>query len=128
MLTGIDHLVIAVPDLETAMARYRELGFTVVRGGRHPVATHNALIAFADGAYLELLAFYERTPGHRWWGPLQQGGGLIDFCLGTGDLAADTQAFRKAGVQIDDPKPLSRVRPDGYTLRWVLSIPRDPHR
>lgn len=128
MLTGIDHLVIAVRDLETAIARYTELGFTVVLGGRHPVATHNALIAFADGAYLELLAFYESSPGHRWWGPLQLGGGLIDFCLRTDDLAADTRAFRKTGVDIDDPRPLSRVRPDGYKLSWVLSIPRDQHR
>ncbi|MBI2469540.1 MAG: VOC family protein [Candidatus Rokubacteria bacterium] len=124
MLTGIDHLVIAVGDLETAIARYTELGFTVVLGGRHPVATHNALIALADGAYLELLAFYEETPGHRWWGLL----GLIDFCLRTDDLAGDTEAFRRAGVDMDGPRPFSRVRPDGYTLRWLLSVPRGSHR
>lgn len=124
MLTGIDHLVIAVGDLETAIARYTELGFTVVLGGRHPVATHNALIALADGAYLELLAFYEETPGHRWWGLF----GLIDFCLRTDDLAADTEALRRAGVDMDDPRSFSRVRPDGYTLRWLLSIPRGSDR
>ncbi len=128
MLTGIDHLVIAVPDLEAAIARYGELGFTVVPGGRHPIATHNALIGLADGAYLELLAFYESSPGHRWWAPLQQGGGLIDFCLRTDDLAADTVALRRSGVEVDDPRPLSRLRPDGYALSWVLSIPRERHR
>lgn len=127
MLTGIDHLVVAVRDLETAVERYSQLGFTVVPGGRHPVATHNALIAFADGAYLELIAFYEPSPEHRWWGPLRRGGGLVDFCAQTDDLLADTAAFRQAGVEIDDPKPLSRVRPDGYTLSWVLSIPRGGH-
>ncbi|MBI4593773.1 MAG: VOC family protein, partial [Candidatus Rokubacteria bacterium] len=58
----------------------------------------------------------------------QKGGGLVDYCLQTDDLLADTAAFRRAGVAIDDPSPLSRVRPDGYQLKWVLSIPRPPHR
>lgn len=124
MLTGIDHIVIAVPDLAAASKSYADLGFTVVAGGRHPVGTHNALIAFTDGSYIELIAFYERNTEHKWWRPLQLGGGLVDFCMQTDDLLADTRAFRRAGVQIDDPSPLSRVRPDGYELKWVLSIPR----
>lgn len=128
MLRGIDHIVIAVPDLAAASERYAALGFTVVAGGRHPVGTHNALIAFADGAYIELIAFYEKNPQHKWWEPLQRGGGLVDFCMQTDDLMADTRAFRAAGVAIDDPSPLSRVRPDGYQLKWVLSIPRGAHR
>ena len=128
MLTGIDHLVIAVRDLEAASRSYAGLGFTVVPGGRHPVGTHNALIPFEDGAYLELIAFYEPNPAHYWWAPLQRGGGLVDFCMRTDDLPADTAAFRAAGVEIDDPGPLSRVRPDGYELRWVLSLPRGGHR
>ena len=128
MLRGIDHIVIAVPDLAAAGKSYAALGFTVVPGGRHPVGTHNALIAFGDGSYVELIAFYEDNPAHKWWAPLQAGGGLVDFCMQTDDLRGDTEAFRKAGVSIDDPAPLSRVRPDGYQLRWVLSIPRGAHR
>jgi len=128
MLRGIDHLVVAVPDLDTAIGNYTELGFTVVPGGRHPVGTHNALISFADGSYVELIAFYEPSSDHRWWAPLQKGGGLVDFCMQTDDLRRDTAAFRQAGVAIDDPKPLSRARPDGYKLSWVLSIPRDAQR
>ena len=128
MLRGIDHLVVAVPDLDTAIRNYTELGFTVVPGGRHPIGTHNALISFADESYIELIAFYEPSPDHRWWAPLQDGGGLVDFCMQTDDLGGDTAAFRQAGVLIEDPTPLSRVRPDGYKLSWVLSIPHDAHR
>ncbi|MBI2155157.1 MAG: VOC family protein [Candidatus Rokubacteria bacterium] len=132
MLRGIDHLVVVVPDLAAASRNYEQLGFTVVPGGRHPVGTHNALISFTDGSYIELIAFYEPSPDHRWWAPLQKGGGLVDFCMQTDDLRGDTAMFRQAGVQIDDPKPLSRVRPDGYKLSWVLSIPQlgalDPPR
>lgn len=128
MLTGIDHLVIAVRDLDEARRNYETLGFTVVPGGRHPTGSHNALIAFADGSYLELIAFYQPSPEHKWWQPLQRGGGLVDYCMQTDDLLRDTAAFRTAGVAIDEPAPLSRVRPDGYQLKWVLSIPRPPHR
>jgi catechol 2,3-dioxygenase-like lactoylglutathione lyase family enzyme len=128
MLTGIDHIVIAVPDLASAQKSYETLGFTVVPGGRHPVGTHNALIGFADGSYIELIAFYEKNTAHKWWEPLQRGGGLVDFCMQTNDLAGDTAAFRRAGVTIDDPSPLSRLRPDGYQLKWVLSIPRGDHK
>jgi catechol 2,3-dioxygenase-like lactoylglutathione lyase family enzyme len=124
MLTGIDHIVIVVADLDAAMADYRALGFTVVAGGANPSGTHNALIAFGDGAYLELAAFREPKPAHPWWARLEQGGGLIDVCLQSDDLQADAAAFRAAGIDMSDPVPMSRTRPDGYAVKWVLSIPR----
>ncbi|MBX5493280.1 MAG: VOC family protein [Chloroflexi bacterium] len=128
MLTGIDHLVIAVPDLDAAVASYRALGFTVIPGGRHTVGTHNALVPFADGAYLELIAFYEPNPAHRWWWPLQRGGGLVDFCAATDGLASDVAAWRAAGVALADPAPMTRRRPDGYEVQWVLAIPAEEQR
>jgi catechol 2,3-dioxygenase-like lactoylglutathione lyase family enzyme len=128
MITAIDHLIIAVRDLETAIESYRQLGFSVVPGGRHPVGTHNALIAFADESYLELIAFYHDNPEHRWWTALQRGGGFVDFCLRTDDLIADTDRLRQAGVSIDDPKGQSRVRPDGVELSWVFSLSTGVHR
>ncbi len=128
MLIGIDHIIVAVSDLEGAIASYRGLGFTVVPGGRHPVGTHNALISFADDSYIELIAFYQPNPQHRWWEPLQKGGGLVDFCLRTDDLLGDTAAFRAAGVRIGEPQAQSRIRPDGYRLEWVFSLAADAHR
>lgn len=121
MLTGIDHIVILVSDLETAIRHYEQLGFTVVPGGKHPTFTHNALISFADGSYVELLAFYQPNPESKWGAKLEQGGGLIDFCMQTDDLISEIVIFREAGIQMTDPLPLSRVRPDGYRLSWVLS-------
>ena len=128
MLLSIDHIVIAVPDLATAIKNYERLGFTVVPGGRHPVGTYNGLIALADGSYIELIAFYRENPQHRWWDALQKGGGLVDFCMQTDDLAGDTAKLRNAGVEIDDPVPWSRTRPDGYELKWLLSLARGEHR
>ena len=128
MIEGLDHLVVAVKDLAAAARSYTEAGFAVVTGGRHPESTHNALISFADGSYIELLAFYEPSPKHRWWGALERGGGLIDFCLASSDLASDSAAFRRAGVTITDPEPGARARPDGVQLRWQLAKPEGAFR
>lgn len=128
MLKGIDHIVIVVSDLESAGRDYEKLGFTVVPGGRHPVGSHNVLIAFADGSYIEIISFYQPSPEHRWWQPLQKGEGLVDFCMVTDDLPGDTRKLRSAGVNIADPVPWSRTRPDGYELKWVLALAREGHR
>ena len=61
MLQGIDHIVIVVSDLEQAAKDYEQLGFTVVPGGKHPVGSHNVLIALADGSYIEIIAFYREA-------------------------------------------------------------------
>jgi catechol 2,3-dioxygenase-like lactoylglutathione lyase family enzyme len=128
MLKGIDHLVIVVTDLERAAKDYERLGFTVVPGGRHPVGSHNALISLADGSYIEIIAFYREAIDHRWWGALLKGERLVDYCMQTDDLRGDTEKLRDAGVTINDPVPWSRTRPDGYELKWVLSLATASHR
>src|SRR5262245_34457679 len=128
MLLGIDHIVVVVRDLEAAMKDYARLGFTVVPGGRHPVGTHNGLIALADGSYIELIAFYRENRQHRWWAPLQKGEGLVDFCMRTNDLWDDAETMRRAGIRMNEPQPWSRTRPDGYQLKWILAIPQEGHR
>lgn len=128
MLQGIDHIVIVVNDLEQAAKDYEQLGFTVVPGGKHPVGSHNSLISFADGSYIEIIAFYREALDHRWWDPLQKGERFVDFCMQTNDLQGDTKKLRAAGVAINDPVPWSRTRPDGYELKWLLSLVQGSHR
>lgn len=125
MILGIDHIVIAVHDLDRAIADYSQLGFTVVRGGRHSgLNTHNALIAFSDGCYLELIASLGPSQGtaHWWFEALQRGGGLTDFCVQSDNLENDVAAFQQAGVKISAPFPMSRERPDGYRISWQLAV------
>jgi hypothetical protein len=128
MFKGIDHLVIVVKDLRQAATGYEQLGFTVVPGGKHPVGSHNVLISFSDGSYLELIGFYRDAIDHRWWEPLQTGERLVDYCLQTDELRGDTEKLRAAGVAINDPVPWSRTRPDGYELKWLLSLATGSHR
>jgi len=120
MITGIDHIVIAVDSLTRAIETWRGLGFSVVEGGKHPYGSYNALIGFADGSYIELLGFYEKVPAHPWWDLLhQRGGGLIDFCLATDDIRADHAAFRAGGVECNELIEGGRTRPDGYEVKWI---------
>ncbi len=128
MIQGIDHLVIVVKDLDQAARDYRQLGFTVVPGGQHPVGSHNVLISFQDGSYLEIIAFYREAIDHRWWEPLQKGERLVDFCLQTDDLRGDTKKLQDASVAINNPVPWSRKRPDGFELKWLLSLATGRHR
>ena len=128
MIHGIDHLVIVVNDLEQAAKDFEQLGFKVIPGGQHPVGSHNALISFRDDSYLEIIAFYREAIDHRWWEPLQTAERLVDFCLQTDDLRGDTRRLQSAGVTINDPVPWSRKRPDGYELKWLLSLATGAHR
>ena len=75
MLLGIDHIVIAGSDLDDLTATYMALGFNVVDGGRHPIGSYNRLIGLQDGAYIELLSFYEASPKHYWWDAVHRKGG-----------------------------------------------------
>ncbi len=129
MITGIDHLVIISPDLDQAVANASQAGFTVIPGGTHADgATHNALIAFADGTYLELIAPVHGIEGatHRWFERLGKGGGLVDLCLGSDDLVADVREINNRGRAYAESQENGRHRPDGVELRWKGSMPPGP--
>ncbi|MCY3781436.1 MAG: VOC family protein [Chloroflexi bacterium] len=120
MIHGIDHIVIAGPRLDALTATFKGLGCNVVGGGKHPIGSYNALIGLDDGAYIELLSFYEHSPKHYWWDAVHsRGGGLIDFCMGTDDIRGDYSIFAVQGVEMSPLVGLSRIRVDGYRLSWL---------
>jgi catechol 2,3-dioxygenase-like lactoylglutathione lyase family enzyme len=124
----LDHVVILVSDLEAAIANYGALGFTVQRGGTHADgATHNALVGFADGSYLELIAFLRPAPGHRWWHHARRGHeGFVDFALLPGSVGEVVQAARGRGLAYQGPFDGGRLRLDGEQLRWQTGTPPTP--
>src|SRR2546428_13775555 len=106
MLRQLDHVVMVARDLASAMDDYRRRGFTVTPGGEHADGlTRNALIPFADGSYLELVAFHDLSRGltHRWWKVAAGGGGLGDFALLAVDLPPGNAAPR--GLRGHPPPP-----------------------
>lgn len=126
MTLQLDHAVIAVNDLDAAIRDYRSLGFTVVPGGLHANrATHNALITFPNGTYLELLAATGEppAPGLIDFSPLlRHGEGLAGFALRSDDLEAETHRLRAAGFAVDAIIPGERHRQDGAVVRWKLAL------
>lgn len=118
---ALDHIVIAVNDLDTAITDYRALGFQVLVGGQHPGRTsHNALAVFADGSYLEIIAWRAPAPEERWYRTLRDHGeGLVDFALLPHDTAQALAEARARGLDtLTGPLDGGRVRPDGAQLLW----------
>jgi catechol 2,3-dioxygenase-like lactoylglutathione lyase family enzyme len=129
MPLSLDHLVILVPDLATAITDYTSLGFTVVPGGTHADgATHNALVVFADGSYLELIAFLRDAPQHRWGGHAARGhSGFIDYALlPLPDVGSVVVAATARGLAYQGPSDGGRLRPDGERLAWQIGTPPSP--
>jgi catechol 2,3-dioxygenase-like lactoylglutathione lyase family enzyme len=129
---GFDHVVIAVRDLGDAIRQYTRLGFHVEPGGRHPgFGTANALIQL-DNGYIELLAVEDRGVA-RGAGIRRRElvdyldarpGGAIGYALTCDSLAEVQRRGGGAQPRLDiPPLEMSRVRPDGSTLRWRLVVP-----
>lgn len=118
----IDHIVIMVDDLSSAIEDYSALGFTVLEGGTHAAnPTHNALVVFEDGVYLEIIAL---RPGattpmsdrlKKW---VQASPGLVDMALLPNDIEADIAKVRQRGLTIEDAQIGGRMRPDGQEIVW----------
>lgn len=115
----LDHVVLAVGDLDRTAADYRELGFNVQIGGRHPTRTsHNALIVFEDGAYIELIAWLSPMP-ERWFDAHREhGDGLMDFALLPEDTTRAISEAASRGLALSGPLDGGRRRPDGKELLW----------
>jgi hypothetical protein len=120
MPLSLDHIVIAVADLDAAHADFSKLGFTVLRGGEHANGiTHNVLVIFEDGAYLELIAWKRPDPGNRWSDVFHTAGeGFVDYALLPDDIAAVVANAQARGLDIEDPVFGGRNRPDGERLEW----------
>ena len=133
MFTRIDHVVIAVPNLESGIAQFRNLGFNIHPGGEHPgMGTHNAIALNRDD-YIELLAIRDAEEHRaaatrpRSWGVglaefITAGGGIRYVVIQSDDLASDVAAMRSRGVDVSDATDGSRITASGQTLRWKIAV------
>ena len=137
----IDHLVIAVPDLAAAAARYEALGFTLTPRASHPEAmgTANRLVQFAGRNFIELLEVarparlighdLEAAPPRFSFGAfnrdyLEAGAGLSMLVLAGRDSAADVARFAAAGLKTYAPFDFGRraILPDGSEVEVAFSL------
>jgi hypothetical protein len=132
MLVGIDHLVVAVPDLDEASERLAAgLGIDVGGGGVHPTLGTANRLAWFGGSYLELLAIADPDVAARSWlgEPAMRllaghpAGAFVTFALASDDLAGDVASAVALGSPLSGPLPGERRRPDGELVRWSLAVP-----
>jgi catechol 2,3-dioxygenase-like lactoylglutathione lyase family enzyme len=129
-LTGIDHLLIAVRDLNRAAAAYRRLGFTLSPRAVHSqhmgTANHTIML---ERDYFELLTVLAPTPANaKWRQALADGEGLAGFAAATPSASAAAAAWRSAGLAASDSLAFSRAveRADGERMEArfeVVTVP-----
>ena len=131
VMTFLDHLVVAVPDLDAAVDLFETAtGIRPEFGGVHERrGTHNALVSFGS-AYLEIIAPDPGQPdpaGPRPFGIDEVAGPtLVTFAVHPppGQSIDDVVATaREQGYDPGDPIGMHRVRPDGERLNWRLTFP-----
>ncbi|HEX2553277.1 MAG TPA: VOC family protein [Microvirga sp.] len=140
MTRGIDHLVVAVRDLDAAARLYERLGFTVGARNRHPWGTENRVIQLA-GSFIELISVGEdagippHEPRRFSFGAfvrdyLAVREGLAMLVLDSADSKADAAAFAADGIGDFEPFFFERRgrRPDGAEthVAFTLAFAQDP--
>ena len=140
---ALDHVVLVVTNLKRAIAQFQSNGFTVVEGGTNG-PTHNALITFADGTYIELIALRSlatraifrllfmtsllslrrlvkqdfKNRLFRWFGGPK---GFSDICFRVTDLDAFQARCAEMRFRLTTTGEFRRQRPDGIDVRWRLA-------
>lgn len=118
-ITGLDHAVIAVRDLEAAAEVFRRLGFALTPKGDLPEWAAFNHCAMFGGDYLELLAAGGEGPEATQLKDFTaRGDGLMSVSLGSANGAAAAESLRNAGLEVPVPRSLSRKLDDGTTLMF----------
>jgi catechol 2,3-dioxygenase-like lactoylglutathione lyase family enzyme len=120
----LDHVIVAVADLDAAVATYETiLGLPAAIRSEHPAyGTRNAIFLFRQGPFLELLAPQSGVTGGfagRLCNALaRKGDGLFGMALAPDGLDAAIGRLRTLGLDVPDAIEGSGVSPDGSTRRW----------
>jgi catechol 2,3-dioxygenase-like lactoylglutathione lyase family enzyme len=107
-VTGLDHFVLRVRDLDASIAFYRDvLGLPIEMLEEYRAGTRPFISARVGGQLIDLV------PDPTYDGGL---GGLVHFCVRVeGGLAATVLArLRAAGVEVIEDEPMVRLGATGY--------------
>ena len=107
-ISGLDHAVIAVRDLDAARADYARMGFKLAPRGDHSTGSSNHNILF-EKDYVELLTVPESNPTQAYFHEfLQHSEGLAGLALGGTDINAAYKSLHTKGFDPSRPLELSR--------------------
>jgi len=134
MTRRIDHLVIAVQDLDEAGSFYRRLGFQVGARNRHPWGTENRIVQLPQ-SFIELITVGEgaaiaphRASAYSFGAFVQDylrdREGLAMLVLDSQDAEADAALFAQKGIGAFEPFHFERSgkRPDGSETKVAFTL------
>lgn len=120
MITALDHIAIAVPDLEGAIARFLE-DFGLQYDGHEVVEAAQTTTAFfsVPATHIELVHPLDGA------GPIatyleKRGGGLHHLCFRTDDIDADVERLRAKGYRFTSDAPT----PGAHGSRVIFIHPK----
>lgn len=120
MIVALDHIAIAVPDLQQAISRFMD-DFGLTFAGTEDVEAARTTTAFfpISGTSIELVHPL------RGEGPIagyleKKGGGIHHICFRSDDIEADMQRLRDKGYQFLSDAP----QPGAHNSRVVFIHPR----
>lgn len=132
----IDHLLIAVDNLDSAKKEYESYGFKVVYGGNERNAL-NALIFLKDGTAIELVGkdrfpvlykVFNRLRLTLFFGIMKDRittfprvrAGFFNYSLFSDNLDSIYKYLSRNKIIVDEPRQFSRLRNDGVYINWKL--------
>ncbi|WP_319531731.1 VOC family protein [uncultured Cohaesibacter sp.] len=132
-MRGVDHIVLAVQDLDAARDFYSSLGFTLTPTAYHPFGTKNSLIQLED-CFLELLAvdneskitetneeMFSFAGFNRDFLKLREGASML--VLRSRDVETDLEDFKSLGLATYPKFDFGReaTLPDGSKVKLSFS-------
>ena len=124
-MLDIDHIMYAVPDLESSMAEIASItGIAPSDGGVHPGnGTRNALLGLSNSSYLEIIGPDKKQNLENTLGELlvsKNTSGIRAWAVAVSDLASVADVAQELGFRLRDRKEMSRKTPEGSLLEWEL--------
>lgn len=132
LMSRIDHLIVAAPDLDEGRARAEELlGVEAALGGQHPgFGTRNALISLGEGRYLEIVGPDPDQPdpeGPRLFGVDDlEATRLVTWVAKGRELERLVSRAGRYGCGLGSVHSGGRNQPDGEVLAWMVTDPFMP--
>lgn len=107
-IKGIDHVVIAVSDLDSTQDTFMRMGFTLTPRGHHTLGSKNHCVMFGQD-YFELLMVPQRLPGREYYHDFARiGDGLAAIALKTDNARGAFGELADAALAPSEPVDFSR--------------------
>ena len=121
MISSVDHLIVAVKDLDQAINDYEKvLDVPPCWKGKHSeLGTRNALFNF-ENTYLELLSPSQEGPGTDFVNSLleEKGDHLAGIALGTQNIELAQEELKRNGHVVEISSGEATNEKDGKTRQW----------